>query len=129
MPLGEAAKATIQVWYGTLDTEQETDAESRLTRLDSAEYVALELLMQLKSDFLRDPTKLRSADDSSDHTENLKQIDAGIARLVSFIEDQGIAGNPAGDALLASAGGTIVGVDVVEVAGTFRFDAGHFRRA
>lgn len=97
MALDAGNLAVIRQWCGSAVGSPDAaafdaaDIEARLDRLGTAEKVALEVLGQVRADFLIDPASLTLVGDySHDTSANLRALDARIAEL------QRLVGDPAG---------------------------------
>ena len=85
MALSAAERATLERWYGPIPPVEEEDVEARVERLGGALGAALELLLRDYSEMVRSPTRVSSADDRSDHTDNLKPLAAQLAKLQAYL--------------------------------------------
>jgi hypothetical protein len=83
--LSAEERATLERWYGPIGPGEEEDVEARVDRLGGAHGAALELLLRDYAEMTRSPTRVSGGDDRSDHTDNLKPLEAQVAKLQTFL--------------------------------------------
>ena len=94
MALDPGDLAVIRQWTGTrvgtadAPVFDDVDIEARLDRLGNVHAVALEVLGQIRADFLTDPASITLVGDySHDTATNLRVLDARIAELYRLVGD------------------------------------------
>jgi len=111
--ISDSDQAVIERWSGPIATTDTAAVEGRLARLGNAYMVALELLLITRAEMAMSATIVSSGDDRSDHTANLKAIQAQIDRLLAYIlandlgTDDNLLGEAAGSSVAATASVTI----------------------